>query len=408
MPLDPIFSLAGALAMLGWLLLIFLPHWRGVARLVSGVLVPGLLAIAYAGLVMAWDSRAPGGFGSLDAVAALFGSRPMLLAGWIHYLAFDLLIGGFEVAEARRVGLPHWSIVPALGLTFMFGPAGYLLFQVQRAAWTASRGLAMSNRLPAWLAAAEPRLMAAAGVLLLALAPTLAAHLLDDRLLGGEPIWLKPMRFELALAVYLATLGVFHPLAGPGFARSRRGRFVVWAAIGTAYFEAIYIALQAGRGAASHFNYSSPTTSVMYSLMGVGAVTLAATSPLLAWGIARATPPGGWSAFRLSVVLGLVLTFVLGAVEGMYMAGTSGHLVGAAMEPAAQGLPLVGWSRAYGDLRVAHFLGIHAQQAIPLAGALAGLLGGRWGRRAVIGGAALYSAATIAALVMAISGQPLP
>jgi hypothetical protein len=67
-------------------------------------------------------------------VSALFGHRGVLLAGWLHYLAFDLFVGAWEVREARRVGLPHWLILPALALTFLFGPIGLLVFLALRAA----------------------------------------------------------------------------------------------------------------------------------------------------------------------------------------------------------------------------------------------------------------------------------
>jgi hypothetical protein len=75
----------------------------------------------------------PGGFGSLAAVALLFANRWMLLAGWIHYLAFDLFIGSWEVRDAQKNGVPHVLVIPSLALTFMFGPAGLLLYFLTRA-----------------------------------------------------------------------------------------------------------------------------------------------------------------------------------------------------------------------------------------------------------------------------------
>jgi hypothetical protein len=74
----------------------------------------------------------PGGFGSLDGVASLFTNRWMLLAGWIHYLAFDLFIGSWEVRDAKEKGINHLWVVPSLGLTFMFGPAGLVLYFLTR------------------------------------------------------------------------------------------------------------------------------------------------------------------------------------------------------------------------------------------------------------------------------------
>ena len=93
-----------------------------------------MIGLAYAGLIARFWGEAPGGFSSLDEVSALFGHRGLLLAGWLHYLAFDLFVGAWEVREAGRVGLPHWMILPALALTFLFGPLGLLVFLALRAA----------------------------------------------------------------------------------------------------------------------------------------------------------------------------------------------------------------------------------------------------------------------------------
>src|SRR5260370_40166877 len=75
----------------------------------TGVLIPVLLSIAYAGLVVGGWSRLHGGFASLSDLAGLFDTRALLLAGWLHYLAFDMLIGAWEVREAKRQGMAHWT-----------------------------------------------------------------------------------------------------------------------------------------------------------------------------------------------------------------------------------------------------------------------------------------------------------
>ena len=131
--LDSLFSLAGALALAGWAALIFLPRWSMTDRLI-GLVLPSILGIAYAGLIAAFWSGAEGGFGSLAGVSALFATPGLLLAGWLHYLAFDLIVGAWQVRTARAEGIPHVAIVPSLVLTFLFGPAGLLLFLVTRAA----------------------------------------------------------------------------------------------------------------------------------------------------------------------------------------------------------------------------------------------------------------------------------
>ena len=131
---EQLFSLCGALVLPGWLLLVFLPRWRWSARLVCPVVIPLLLAAVYLWLVATTFGRTPGGFGSLAEVAQLFQNPWVLLAGWIHYLAFDLFVGAWEVRDAQRTGLHHLLVVPCLVLTFLFGPVGLLLYFALRAA----------------------------------------------------------------------------------------------------------------------------------------------------------------------------------------------------------------------------------------------------------------------------------
>jgi hypothetical protein len=140
---EQIFSLCGMLATAGWLLLVFLPRWRWTARLVCPVVIPLLLALVYLWLVATTFGRTPGGFGSLAEVSLLFQNPRALLAGWIHYLAFDLFVGSWEVRDARRVRIHHLLVVPCLILTFLFGPVGLLLYLILRASMR--RGLAVGD-----------------------------------------------------------------------------------------------------------------------------------------------------------------------------------------------------------------------------------------------------------------------
>jgi hypothetical protein len=123
---DQLFSIASSLAALSWLALIVMPR-RAV--IVTGLVVPVLLALLYAALIAAQWGGSRGGFSSLPAVAELFASRWLLLAGWVHYLCFDLLVGTWESEDARARGIPHLFVVPCLVLTFLFGPAGWLLYK---------------------------------------------------------------------------------------------------------------------------------------------------------------------------------------------------------------------------------------------------------------------------------------
>jgi hypothetical protein len=124
-----VFSIANLAAVLSWGLLAILPRRRWVADTVAGIAVPALLAAVYIVLIATNWGGSSGGFSTLAEVALLFGNPWMLLAGWVHYLCFDLLIGAWEVRDARERGVPHLLVVPCLALTFMFGPAGWLLYQ---------------------------------------------------------------------------------------------------------------------------------------------------------------------------------------------------------------------------------------------------------------------------------------
>ena len=135
MELEQIFSMASLLAMLGWLLLVILPK-QPMVKLASGVVIPLVLSAGYLLLIVQHFQGAEGGFGSLNDVATLFQKRELLLAGWIHYLAFDLFIGAWETRDAQRHGIPHLAVIPCLIMTFMLGPIGLLFYFAIRTAKT--------------------------------------------------------------------------------------------------------------------------------------------------------------------------------------------------------------------------------------------------------------------------------
>jgi len=131
---DAVFEHASRLAMIGWLALALSPLAPRVTQLVGGVLVPLLLSIGYAALILVSWAQAPGGFDSLANVMRLFDVPLVALAGWVHYLAFDLLVGAWEARTGRAEGIHHLIVLPCLLLTFLFGPAGLILFLGIRAA----------------------------------------------------------------------------------------------------------------------------------------------------------------------------------------------------------------------------------------------------------------------------------
>jgi hypothetical protein len=128
--LELLFSILSSIALVGWVVLIGFPRWDfGRDRLV-GLAIPMLFALAYLVLFPPLFFQSPGGYGSIDEVATLLMSDPrIMLAAWLHYLAFDLLIGRIILLEAQRSGVPHWATTPPLVLCFLFGPVGWLTFK---------------------------------------------------------------------------------------------------------------------------------------------------------------------------------------------------------------------------------------------------------------------------------------
>jgi len=248
------------------------------------------------------------------------------------------------------------------------------------------------------------RALAVFGMLLLAaMIPAALAALLDPRTLAGVDVWAKPLKFMAAIGLYAWTLAWLIGELPPERRRTRLLRATVWTALLTGAFEALYITWQGALGQASHFNTGTPFHAAMFVLMGVAALLFTATSLPVAWQLWR-HGHGMAPAYRLGAVLGLALTFVAGAGVGVLISVQGGPLVGAATGP---GLPLVGWSATGGDLRVAHFLGVHAQQALPVAGWLLARLGGRHAVPAMGLAAAAYLALAVLALLGAYAGMPL-
>lgn len=198
------------------------------------------------------------------------------------------------------------------------------------------------------------------GVLLLALVlPMALAWGLDERVLRGANVWVKPIKFALSIALLAFTTAWFVGHLPQARRDGPAVRRIVWLLIASGTFEFAYIALQAALGQASHYNAGDIVHAVMYALMGLGALLLTATQPMLAWQLWRHPDPRQVPAARLAMLLGLVLTFAFGAGVGILLGERQAPHGGAT-------LPLLGWALAGGDLRPAHFLGIHAEQLLPL------------------------------------------
>lgn len=127
-----IFTIVNFIALVGWLAMAILPRWSGTRKVALSGILPLLLSIAYLVLIVMFFGGADGGFGSLAGVMKLFTNEWAVLAGWIHYLAFDMAIGAWEVKDAQEKGIPHLLVIPCLVLTFLLGPIGFLLYHIIR------------------------------------------------------------------------------------------------------------------------------------------------------------------------------------------------------------------------------------------------------------------------------------
>lgn len=238
--------------------------------------------------------------------------------------------------------------------------------------------------------------------------------LADPRVLTGVPIWLKPLKFAISFVLYGTTLAWMLTLL------PRRSRIAEWAAtviVAMSVVEMAIIVTQVLRGTTSHYNGTTPLNGALFSAMGAAIMVLFLAQLVI--GIVALLRPTADRVAGHAVRLGLGLS-LLGMLVAIPMVtrtpdsaaeGISGaHSVGVA--DGGPGLPLVGWSTTGGDLRIGHFVGLHALQALPLLAMLLNrLLGDRLDERTrarllLVAGAA-YGAATLLLTWQALRGQPL-
>ena len=212
---------------------------------------------------------------------------------------------------------------------------------------------------------ASPVLFWTGCLLLVVSLPTLLLTVIDVRTFQGVSVWLKPWKFQFSVATYLLTLALYMIWLPTVARQSRALRIAMWAAVLSGVFEVLYITWQAAWGQASHFNVGTPFHAAMYGLMGLGAVILSSASLVLGVVIWRSDAYAVSAPLKKAITQGLVLAFVLGSAFGAYLsAQPGGHWVGGALTDAG-GVPLFHWSRSGGDLRVAHFFGLHALHFVP-------------------------------------------
>lgn len=257
-----------------------------------------------------------------------------------------------------------------------------------------------------------------AGLMLVVLAFSLAGLALDPRTITGAPAWLKPAKFAASIAIYtLTTAWIFTYL--PGWGRTRRFAGGITAAV--FLVEMAAIALQAARGIGSHFNVAAPLDAAIFGVMGIAILVQTLASVVVAaalWRQPFTDRALGW-AFRL----GLTISILGASVGGIMTRPTSeqlatgraaarptvlgAHTVGA--PDGGPGLPGTNWSVSHGDLRVPHFFGIHAMQALPFLALALGRrrLSERTRVRFTVAASASYATLFAILLAQALAGQPV-
>lgn len=282
------------------------------------------------------------------------------------------------------------------------------------ASLSGARGIALSAP-SLWLLAffrREPALAGTALALIALMAPTAVALGLDDRTLQGVNVWMKPLKFEIALVVYTATLAWFAGWLPEGTTTRRWYRIFVGLMVLSTAAEMTWLLYAAANGVASHFNRDHPVLRAIYPAMGLIAIFLTSATLVHAWLIARDRASRLDPVFRLSLVIGLGATFAATVLAAGAMAAGPGHFIGAgpgARDISVSGIAIFGWARDGGDLRVAHFFATHAMHALPLVGWLSSrTLPPALGKAVVAVSAALYLAFIAWTFARAMSGRPFP
>jgi len=405
--MDTLFRISNLLVLPFWALMIVAPGWRWTGRIIRSPYVIAASAGLYLALVVPrfaeiWTAVARP---TLVGIATLLGSRVGATIAWSHFLAFDLFVGRWIYLEAQQRRMSALLVSPVLFLTLMVGPVGFLLYLFLRAAtsigsgtWDKvespqqkgegakheasmglvriAHGIRFVRQALAQASAMNRPLTVSALLMIVVFAATLVGMLVDHRVITGAPAWLKPAKFALSISIYCFTL-VW--LLGFVENRPRLVRLIANVTVAGVLAEMVIIIAQAARGTTSHFNLSTPLNASLWLAMGTFIVFVWAMNLLLAALLAFQPMPD--RAFALSLRLGVLISAVGMGVAFLMTKPTSAQvaaivahgprIVGAhsvGIADGGPGLPVVGWSTVGGDLRVAHFVGLHALQILPLLG----------------------------------------
>lgn len=235
---------------------------------------------------------------------------------------------------------------------------------------------------------------------LAALVPVFILMLVDDRVILGIDPWVKPAKFLASIGIYLITFAWMIPQVE---SNKRAASRIAWLVIVSMTTEIVLILMQAARGTTSHFNVRSPFDGAVFSVMGI---MIAINTFAAAWLLTlflrspKPMPPALLAGIRLGIFL-----FIIGGVQGGMMIAASAHTVG--VPDGGPGLPFVNWSTEAGDLRSAHFVGLHALQALPLLGWFLSRRNHDAGRTTVRVVALVWGLLFAGLTWLAMSGQPL-
>jgi hypothetical protein len=192
---------------------------------------------------------------------------------------------------------------------------------------------------------------------LTAFAVLLVLSFFDDRLVSGANVWHKPMKFSISICFFLWTMGWYLDYL-PQIRKVQKIKITIILAL---VLEQIVIIGQAARGQLSHFNISTIGNAFLFQVMGIAIIV---NTVMVFWAFLLLRPVENLPfAFKHGLQIGMFI-FIIASLEGFMMVGNLGHTIGA--PDGQEGIFFLNWAKAYGDLRIAHFFGLHALQIVPL------------------------------------------
>lgn len=252
----------------------------------------------------------------------------------------------------------------------------------------------------------EPVLMIFAAVLTAMMVPAFFSYLVETRTFNGINVWIKPLKFMSSAAIFLLTLALFMPFLDRADRAKKSVNAAVWIISVFLLLEILYITFRASRAEASHFNRESIVGIVLYAWMGITILISTVLSGWIGWLILKGKDAIARPGLRYAIGVGLVVGTALGSLTAIYMSTQTGHWVGGVKNDAGGSL-FFGWSRTGGDLRIAHFIGLHAMQGIPLIGWLVSLASTAAVKPAVIASTVLWVLVTAATFAQALYERSL-